>query len=339
MLSKDARIAFIRRGQIWRPTDIAKMDLRTGPDGPNAFQPNEHVTCTYAEVPKHGATRKFHCTLPSGEVVKVRYGAHNGEIQASVVSTRLLWALGFEADRVYPVRVTCRGCSADPWTNRGSRHEVHDFDPAVIERKPPGHIMWEGDDKESGWSWSELDLVDPRVGGAAAAQRDALKLLAAFIQHTDSKREQQRLLCAAGYSENGDCKEPFLMLHDVGMTFGRANTFNRGSTGSVNFEAWTRTPVWKNPSACVGELSKSRTGTLGDPRVSEAGREFLANLLVQLSDRQIRDMFEVAGVERRADSSGRLSGVSVAEWVAGFKSKRDEIVNNRCGKLTTSVRR
>jgi hypothetical protein len=295
------------------------------------------VTCTYADAPRHGATRKFHCTLPNGEDLKVRYGARNGEVQASVVATRLLWALGFQADRVYPVRVTCRGCSADPWTNRGGRHEVHDFDPAVIERKPPGHPMWKDDDKKSGWSWSELDLVDPSVGGAPAEQRDALKLLATFIQHTDTKPEQQRLLCVDGYAENGDCKKPFLMLHDVGVTFGRANTFNKGSTGSANLAAWARTPVWKNPSACVGELSKSHTGTLADPRVSEAGRKFLADLLVQLSDQQLRDLFEVAGVDRRAQPN--VVAAPVDDWVAGFKSKRDEIVNNRCGKLTTSVGR
>jgi hypothetical protein len=339
MPSKQARLAFIRRAQVWKPTDIPKMDLRSGPAGPGAFQPNEHVTCTYAEVPRHGRTRKFHCTLASGDVVKVRYGPHNGEVQASVIATRLLWALGFEADRVYPVRVTCRRCSSDPWTNRGSRHAVHEFDPAVIERKPPGHQILEDNGKASGWSWSELDLVDPSIGGAPVEQRDALKLLAAFIQHSDSKRGQQRLLCVDGYLENGDCKTPFLMLHDVGETFGRANTFNSGRTASVNFKAWTSTPVWKNPAACVGELNKSSTGTLGDPRVSEAGRKFLADLLMQLQDQQIRDLFEVAGVERRADASASVAGMPVDDWVATFKSKRDEIVRNRCGQLPTAIGR
>jgi hypothetical protein len=337
ILSKGARLAFIRKAQVWKPTDVAKMDLRSGPGGSGAFAPNEHVTCTYTDAPRHGATRKFHCKLPDGEAVKVRYGARNGEVQASVLSTRLLWALGFEADRVYPVRVTCQGCSADPWNSRGSRHAVHDFDPAVIERKAPGHTMWDDNDKQAGWSWSELDLVDPRVGGAPVEQRDALKLLAAFIQHTDSKSEQQRLLCAGGYSANGDCKEPFLMVHDVGMTFGRATWANGNEKGSVNFEAWAKTPVWKDPAACVAELSKSHTGTLGDPRVSEAGRQFLANLLMQLSDQQIHDLFEVSGVGRRAEPNGVAA--PVADWVAAFKSKRDEIVRNRCGQMTKVVGR
>jgi hypothetical protein len=178
-------------------------------------------------------------------------------------------------------------------------------------------------------------LVDPSAGGAPVEQRDALKLLAAFIQHSDTKRDQQRLLCVNGFSDNGDCNEPFLMLHDVGLTFGRANTFNSNSTGSVNFDAWSTTPVWKHSASCVAELSKSHTGTLGDPRISEAGRQFLATLLVQLSDRQIRDLFDVAGVERRADSSGRVSGVPVDNWVAAFESKRDQIVRNHCSSSTT----
>jgi hypothetical protein len=329
-LTSEDRLAFIRRAQVWTPTDIPKKDLRTGPAGSDAFQPNQSVTCVYADEPKHGATRKFHCTLPGGDVVKVRYGLRNGEVQASVLATRLLWALGFQADRVYPVRVTCRGCSSDPWTVRGSRNDVHQFDPAVIERKPLGHEMFNDNDKKSGWSWRELDLVDARAGGAPQAQRDALKLLAVFMQHTDSKSDQQRLLCANGFSSDGQCREPFLMLHDVGMTFGHANFMNNGSSGSVNFENWSTTPIWRNAARCVGHLRQSHTGTLGDPRISEAGRKFLADLLAQLSDQQVRDLFEIAGVARRADSDGKVSAAPIQNWVSAFNEKRNEIVSNRC---------
>jgi hypothetical protein len=306
------------------------MNLRAGPPGPDAFQPNQAVTCDYTEKRKHGATRKFHCTLPNGDVVKVRYGTYNGEVQGSVVATRLLWALGFEADRVYPVRVICRGCSADPWTDGGKRGEVHEFDPAVIERKAPGHPMWADDDEKSGWAWWELDKVDATRGGATLAQRDGLKLLAVFMQHTDSKAQQQRLVCADGLAGNGYCKTPFLLLHDVGTTFGHANSMNSNHSGSVNYENWSTTPIWKDPRACIGDLRQSHTGTLGDPHVSEAGRKFLADLLVQLSDQQLHDLFDVAGVTRRADPSGRVTAVSVEDWVAVFKQKRDEIVRNRC---------
>jgi hypothetical protein len=327
-LTRESRLAFIRRAQIWTRTDVPTMNLRLGPGGPGAFQPNEMVVCDYVERPMHGATRKFHCALREGDVVKVRYGARNGEVQGSVLATRLLWALGFEADRVYPVRVTCRGCSSDPWQSRRRVSGEHVFDPAVIERKPHGHEMREGK-KKAGWGWRDLDLVDASQGGAPVQQRDALKLLAVFMQHTDTKPAQQRLLCLpGGLTAGGRCDKPFLMLHDVGLTFGHANTFNHNSSGSVNLADWASTPIWRDPAACVGHLSKSHTGTLGDPRISEAGRRFLADLLVQLSDRQLRDLFEVAGAERRQHKSDGFAPVE--EWVGTFKHKRDEIVMNRC---------
>src|SRR5262245_48144150 len=70
-LSKNARVAFIRRAQVWSPTNIPSMDLRSGPGGAGAFQPNEQVVCDYTDSNMHGATQKFHCRLANGDVVKV----------------------------------------------------------------------------------------------------------------------------------------------------------------------------------------------------------------------------------------------------------------------------
>ena len=61
----------------------------------------------------------------------------NGEVQGSVLASGLLWALGFGADRVYPARVVCRGCSAwIPGTTRKPQPGELTFDPAAIERNP-----------------------------------------------------------------------------------------------------------------------------------------------------------------------------------------------------------
>lgn len=302
------------------------MDLRAGPVGPDAFLANELVACDYVEGKLAGSSRKFNCTLKNGDVVKVRYGATNGEVQGSVLASRLLWALGFGADRVYPVRVSCRGCSPDPWTTPRRVAGAQLFDPAAIERKPRGHEMHA--QEGAGWAWPELALIDEAQGGASRAERDALTLLAVFIQHTDSKPEQQRLLCLpGGMADDRVCRKPFLILHDVGLTFGHGNFLNRTTTGSVNYDEWARTPVWRDAKACVGHLSQSRTGTLGDPPISEAGRVFLSNLLVQLTDAQLRDLFEVAKVDQRRIGK---SSAQVEDWVAAFKHKRDEISDNHC---------
>jgi hypothetical protein len=329
-LTGTARLAFIRRAQIWAPTNVSAMDLRAGPRGPGAVPPGEMVTCEYVERALPGTTRKFFCAVSPGDVVKVRYGPHNGEVEGAVLATRLLWALGFSADRVYPARVACRGCSSDPWTKRKRVAGEQVFDPAAIERKPDGREMrYHG--KDAGWAWTDLDLVEPSQGGAPAEQRDALKLLAVFMQHTDTKPYQQRLLCApGGVTDTEACDKPFMVLHDVGVTFGRANAFNRNVTGSVNYEEWSKTPIWRDGTACIGRLSKSVTGTLGDPAIGEGGRKFLADLLVQLSDRQLRDLFEVARVDLRRHGAGGNAAATIEEWVAAFKHKRDEIVTRRC---------
>ena len=305
------------------PTNVSSMDLRAGPQGPGAFAPDAVVSCDYVDRSLKGNSPKFTCALGDRDEVKVKYGFHNGEVYAEVAATRLLWALGFGADRMYPVRVECHGCPAHfrgpPLVGQPPVLVA----PASIERKMAGHAI--ETHEESGWAWPELELVDEHAGGAPPAQLDALRLLAAFIQHTDSKPAQQRLLCLKAASTDTDqtCSQPFMMLNDVGQTFGHANHFNRDGPGSVNFEEWSRTPVWSDSRRCVANISKSITGTLDHPLIGEAGRRFLADLLGQLSDAQLLDLFTVAHFEQR-------SGHRADEWVDAFKHKRAEILNQKC---------
>jgi hypothetical protein len=100
----------------------------------------------------------------------------------------------------------------------------------------------------------------------------------------------------------------------------------------VNLKAWTETPVWKGNEKCVGNLPRSFTGTLSEPEISEAGRRFLADLLMQLSDRQLTDLFEAGRVRLRLRSPGVVDSgfATAAEWVDAFKAKRDQIVQRRC---------
>jgi len=85
-----------------------------------------------------------------------------------------------------------------------------------------------------------------------------------------------------------------MMISDAGKTFGRANALNNDDVAAVNFTEWSRQPIWNGATGCVGDRPRSWSGTLRDPRVGEAGRKFPADLLVQLSDTQLRDLFEVS---------------------------------------------
>jgi hypothetical protein len=270
---------------------------------------------------QRGNSPKFHCQLSDGNIVKVKYGAGNGEVYAEVMASRLLWALGFGADAQYPVTVVCHGCSADPTRNPEFRKGTRTFYPAMIERPHPGKLIETRDG--SGWSWPELAMVNEEDGGASLAERDALTLLAVLMQHTDSKPEQQRIVCVAREA-GAPCASSLLYLHDVGLTFGEANAANRRSIGAANLHKWSAAAVWNDRVRCIGNLKKSNTGTLHNPRISEAGRGFLASLLVQLTDQQLWDLFDVGRV------TTRQPGTPIDEWVRAFKQKRDDIVNQRC---------
>jgi hypothetical protein len=291
----DDRRAVLARSHVWRPTNVSAIDLKTGPQEDGAFPFRATVLCDYVDKTLGGRSPKFACRIGEDDEVKVKFGGNNGEVYGEVLATRLLWALGFGADRMYPVNVICRGCPAD-LGGIARPDNAQRFDPAVIERTMPG-TEWKPDGR-SGWSWAELDLANAEVGGAPKAHRDALKLLAVFLQHTDSKPEQQRIMCDE-LSARMSCDRPFLMISDVGLTFGRANRSNVNSAGSVNLDAWRKTPVWAGDNGCTGYLPKSFSGTLHNPVISEEGRRFLADLLVQLSDRQLQELIEVSRVEQR----------------------------------------
>jgi hypothetical protein len=333
-VSSEARSAAIRRAQVWTRTDIKSMNLREGPQGPGAFAANQTVACDYVGKPLGGRSPKFRCALTPGEDVKVRYGRENGELFGEVAASRLLWALGFGADRNYSVRVACRGCSSDPWGHPSVPGDLTVFDPTSIQRWGPARWTMAATALEtrpdSGWAWPELDLVDTTAGGAPRAQRDALKLLAVMIQQTDSKPSNQILLCVDDPPgrDGRPCSRPFMMIADLGLTFGHATRLNRNAVSSVNYDEWSRASVWDGPRRCTGNLAKSETGTLDHPLISEAGRRFLADLLVQLSDAQLLDLFEGARFSERRSPS--IRGATIEQWVDAFKRKRDEIVSHTC---------
>jgi len=315
------RLEAIHHAQVWQAANVRSMNLRAGPPGPAAFKPNETVACDFVPRPHgRGSTLKFSCATASGHELKVRYGKTNGEVYAQVAATRLLWALGFWANRMYPVKVACAGCPADPFKDReaAAPSKITTFDPATIDVKADGETVETKPDE--GWSWDELDQVDENAGGASRAQRDALTLLAVLMQHSSNKAINQRILCL----DPPGCARTVMMISDAGKTFGRANALNNDDVAAVNFKEWSRQPIWNGATGCVGDLPRSWSGTLRNPHVGEAGREFLSDLLAQLTDTQLHDLFEVARFTERDPTA------TIDDWVTAFKHKRTEIANRHC---------
>lgn len=339
-LTVEERLAILDRAAVWRPIDTASLNLLAGPRGAGAEAFDAQVPCDFhfPDEPLSGLTPKFECRLTSGDVVKVKYGEGNGEVFAEVAGTRLFWALGFQADRMYPVRIVCHNCpekpfevSTEEWRlGAPSAGRTRIFDPAVIERKFPGKQVEVP--KYKGWSWEELEKIADNAVGAPRAHIDALKLLAVFIQHVDSKPEQQALMCPDGAitrtpDGGASCRTPMLIVKDLGSSFAAASRF---TFPKMQVESWASAKIWKDEARCQGNLTSSLVGTLQHPVISEAGRKFLADRLVRLSDKQLRDLFTAARVERNKKDQIDGRQATVADWVRVFKDKREQIVTHRC---------
>jgi hypothetical protein len=293
----------LSRARVWRQPAIPIDEFDFSANPPGGFAPTDDVQCVFTVQKLTGRTPKFHCRLPDGRVLKVKYGGGNGELQAEIAGTRLLRALGFPADDIFVVRsVRCAGCPALPFpalicnektgidwfcfAGAMDERRVRTFAPVIIERRIAGTVIEAADGQ--GWSWFELERVDPARGGAPRAEIDALRLLAVVLAHWDNKGENQRLVCPEGKQlADGGCGEPIAMIQDLGATFGPER---------IDLHNWRAVPVWTDRATCKVSMEALPYGgaTFEERRISEEGRRLLAALMDQLTDEQLTDLFTAA---------------------------------------------
>jgi hypothetical protein len=323
----------LARARVWRvpPEPIESVDFRRNPGDDDPLPAAPSLSCKFQPRPTTGTTPKFDCILPGGDLVKVKYG-HNPELHAEVAASRLLAALGFGADRMYFVpRVRCFGCPFSPfrtyqaleltgaheaYTRRIDFDDYTDFEWPAVERRFRGSSIDAPEVK--GWSFHELDRIDPARGGASRAEVDALRLMAVVLSHWDNKAENQRLVCLAEPhgEENGECPAPFALIQDLGSSFGPKK---------MNLAHWSRRRVWTDPATCEVDLKDMpfNGATFGSARISESGRRFLADKLTRLSEAQLRTLFLAARFpEFHGDGS---AGGDVSKWVEALRGKIREI--------------
>lgn len=358
----------MRSASLFTAKPVSEAAILEGPaQNPKEFQLhfNDKVICDFTNPGSKmgGKTPKFECKInrvesANGQVqalndqmdeepVKVKFGADDNEVYAEVVATRLLWALGYYADAWFPVRVECHNCPADPVSGSGER-QTRTFDPATIVRKFPGHKMYEVGKEEEGWSWKELDSSN----GRPSYEKDGLKLMAAFMKHSDNKPPQQRLVCDKVHVDQSTqpfttkCEKSVMLIQDVGATFGSGGWFTSNSGAKMNLGQWSSTKLWNKvgtdgaPQQCQAVLRKSLTAHdgLGDPMISEEGRRFDAGLLCQLSDQQIEELFKASRVAQKPEyhnhdgsfKSGVDEASIIRQWTEAFKQKREDLAKGRC---------
>jgi hypothetical protein len=327
VLSADERDETLARAQIWRRPQVPVSEAYLGQD---SSAPRE-LDCTFKLNHPSWTTPKVDCVTAEGEEIRIKYGV-GGELPGEAATTRLLAALGFGADSITLIeRLRCFGCPKEPFTvmklvaTTGTddlyQHVINEesyevFQWVALERRFPA-LAIDVTDGTEGWAFFELDKVDSSKGAAPRAHVDALRLLAVFLAHWDNKSENQRLVCLSEeWPEGTRCPKPFLLLQDVGSTFGPRR---------VDLEDWERAPIWKDRVTCTITMRELpvKGATFGEVRVGDEGRRFLSGLLDELTDVQLADLFSGARFDKRRGPFAPSSDVE--EWVRAFKARRAAI--------------
>jgi hypothetical protein len=189
------------------------------------------------------------------------------------------------------------------------------FTFAVVERRLEGRVIESFEDE--GWAWFELDRLDPARGGSPRAHVDAFRLMARFLAHWDNKSQNQRLICPPSQERpDGSCASPFAIMQDLGATFGPLK---------IDLHNWRRDRIWKDAATCTISMAHLPWGggTFPESRISEDGRQMLADLLGQLSIAQLRGLFDGARVTMHDQVAA--AGRSADAWISTFLDKVDQI--------------
>lgn len=335
-----------RTAKVWQEPDpdydpvlgySAAKGARVGAPPLNADGLAKPINCVANKDPDKGSgtTPKFHCSVPGlvdedGNLIRYKVKPHfkgqsrekrNGEVYGEFLSSRFSKALGFFADDEWVADVTCPDCEQSLTSSFQGAPFTPSQPGAGIELSLGSGIDVKCDNKDTGALAESLQ----KLQSSAPAEIDAFKLWLAFIDHGDTKTDNQKFACLD--SENADgtrtCKpgQAVYYVSDLGSTFGH-------STAS---EKKARLREWKNKKdpivVSAGRCTTTAKG-VGDTKISEAGRQLLANGLQRLLDKEKSD----ALITRvfRASRNHERDEPSEA-WTAEFIRKANTIINARCG--------
>ena len=287
------------------------------------------------ESPGAGTTPKFHCSVPrnldaDGELIRYKVKPHfkgqspdkrNGEIYGEFLSSRFSKALGFFADDEWVADVSCPDCSKS-LTKGYQGASFTGFEPAAgIELSMAQGIDVNCNNKDAGSLGEALQKISEN--GGSRAEVDAFKLWLAFIDHGDTKTDNHKYACLDS-TRSGNAKvckpgEAVFYVSDMGSTFG----FSSSSEKKVRLSGWRG----KDPIKVSGGSCSSTAKSIGDARVSEAGRQLLATNLQRLLDAE-KQKGTITRVFRASRNSERDQPPN--EWAAEFIRKARTIIDARC---------
>jgi len=288
------------------------------------------------QSPGAGTTPKFHCSVPGvvaedGQPIRYKVKPHfkgqekdkrNGEIYGEFLSSRFSQALGFFADDEWVADVTCPDCEKS-LTRAFQGVRFSPFQPAAgIELSLGRGLDANCDGKDSGPLADSLEKL--QKGGTSRAEIDAFKLWLAFIDHGDTKTDNQKFACLK-WTQTGDrelsCEQPVYYVSDMGSTWG----YSSASEKKAKLAAWKgKDPIRVSDGHCTANAK-----SIGDATISEAGRQLLAGGLQRLLDAEKANSV-ITRVFRASRNQERDEAPEA--WTAEFTRKANTIINARCSK-------
>ena len=229
--------------------------------------------------------------------------------------------MGFFADDEWVADVTCQDCEKS-LTKKFQGAPWSPFQPAAGIELPLGTGI---DVKCNHKSYGALDksLKTLAENGAPRAEIDAFKLWLAFIDHGDTKADNQSFSCLKS-EKNGDSRmcapgQAVYYVSDMGSTFG----YSSASESKARLDNWRK----KDPIKVSGGQCTANAKSVGDTKISEAGRKLLADNLQRLLDAEqqnhtITRVFEASRNSERDRPA--------AEWTTEFVRKARMIIHARC---------
>jgi hypothetical protein len=245
---------------LWQQVNISRRNLILGPGGESMIPDLRRVT--FIKKEEGGTNEKYRIKDAKGRVWVAKPGK---EAQSETAAVRLIWALGYKSEINYlvpTITIPTRGTFAN----------------VRLEARP------DDIDRLDEWKWKENPFVNtPQLKG--------LKIMMALINNWDLKDENNKVLRVEGTNIDN------YIISDLGATFGK--------TGSLPF-FWKITRSRNKPkdyveTKFINEVEgrhvnfnyTGRNKDLFDNMTVEDTR-WIASLLSQLSDKQIKDAFRAA---------------------------------------------
>jgi hypothetical protein len=268
--------------EFWVDTPVASRDLFIGPGDP-AIPPKPNAVLAFVRDDTTGFSRKVIVKDEQGTKWNVKLGP---EAQPEVVSSRLVWALGYHQLPQYVV---------GRWIMRGG--ELGGTMPAGrFRRDEPGY-------KNVGdWSWHENPFVGTRP------YRGLLALMV-MLNNSDMKPAQNRLYEVTGPRER---VRRLYVVSDLGLSWGGSGIDNpkRGDIDAFERQGFIK----RIEGDKIVFDQKNLRAELFD-QITLADLRWISERMARLSDKQWRDAFRAGGYDDPA---------LVNRFVARMKQKIDQ---------------